>query len=154
MGIGLARIRQVKIPVTDLAGSVDWYRRALGLDLAAEFVEQDVLRGVALADPDTGFVVALRDRSVCANEPDLAGYDVVAFEITDPDKIVARWDDLGLDHTDVWDGGHYGLGVDLRDPDGIVLRFLCGNPIGQGGFAGVATDADGRFSFYETPRLG
>jgi catechol 2,3-dioxygenase-like lactoylglutathione lyase family enzyme len=156
MGIGLARIRQVKIPVTDLAGSVRWYLHALDLELAAEFVEQGELRGAVLADHDSGFVIALRDRDLCPNRPDLSGFDVVSFEIADRvtfHQIVARWDELGLDHTEVWDGGQYGLSVDLTDPDGTALRFLCDNPIGRRKFSGVAYDEDGQVTFYDTPKL-
>jgi catechol 2,3-dioxygenase-like lactoylglutathione lyase family enzyme len=156
MGIGLAKIRQVKIPVADLAGSVRWYRRALDLELAAEFAEEGELRGAVLADRDSGFVIALRDREFCANRPNLSGFDVVAFEIADRDsfhRIVARWDELGLEHTEVWDGGHYGIGVDLPDPDGTVLRFLCDNPIGRAKFSGVAYDENGQVTFYDTPKL-
>ena len=36
---GLDRIAQVKLPVTDLARSVSWYRRLLDLRLWTEFVE-------------------------------------------------------------------------------------------------------------------
>lgn len=157
MGIGVVRVRQLKVPVTDLIASTEWYRKALGLELAAEFVEQGVVRGVALADPDTGFVMALRDRSVTASTPDLEGFDVVGFEVESKDALrtlVARWKDLGLDTTEVWDGGPFGAGADLRDPDGTVLRFLADNPIGTGGFVGVEFGEGGRASTYETSRLG
>ncbi|HEU4945957.1 MAG TPA: VOC family protein [Kribbella sp.] len=156
MGIGLAKIRQVKIPVTDLAGSVAWYRHALDLELAAEFVEQGELRGAVLADRASGFLIALRDRELCAGRPALAGFDVVGFEITDREtfhRIVARWDELGIEHTAVWDGGSFGLGVDVQDPDGTVLRFLCGNPIGRTEFHGVEYDENGQVTFYDEPKL-
>jgi catechol 2,3-dioxygenase-like lactoylglutathione lyase family enzyme len=156
MGIGLVKIRQVKIPVTDLAGSVRWYLRALDLELAAEFAEQGELRGAVLADQDGGFMIALRDRDLCASRPDLSGFDVVGFEIADRDtfhQIVARWDELDVEHTEVWDGGHYGLSVDLPDPDGTVLRFLCDDPIGRTKFNGVAYDENGQVTYYDTPTL-
>lgn len=156
MGIGLTRIRQVKIPVTDLGRSVAWYRRALGLDLATEFVEHGELRGAALADRESGFVIALRDRDVCASRPDLAGFDVVALEIESRHALydlVARWDHLGVDHTDILDMGRYGLGVDVPDPEGTVVRFLCDNPLGRGGFIGIEFDDAGNQTRYDTPRL-
>lgn len=42
---GLDRIAQIKLPVTDLARSVTWYRLLLDLRLWAEFVEDGVLGG-------------------------------------------------------------------------------------------------------------
>ncbi len=62
-----AGIAQVKIPVTDLARSVRWYRRLLGLRLWTEIVEDGVVRGAGLIDPQGRFGIALRDRSVCAS---------------------------------------------------------------------------------------
>ena len=153
---GLTRIRQVKIPVSDLRRSVAWYRRALDVDLAGEFVEQGVLRGAVLADRESGFVVALRDRAACPTPLDLAGFDVVAFEVGSRQALhdlVARWDELGVEHTDVLDAGPFGLGVDAVDPDGMHLRFLYDNPFGRGDFIGVASDGSGRFSTYDAPRL-
>lgn len=45
---GLDRFAQVKLPVTDLARSVRWYRQFLDLRLWFEIVEDGVLRGAAL----------------------------------------------------------------------------------------------------------
>jgi hypothetical protein len=50
---GLDRIAQVKLPVTDLVHSVTWYRRLLDLRLWTEFVEDGVLRGARLIDPQS-----------------------------------------------------------------------------------------------------
>lgn len=41
--LGFERILQVKIPVTDLQRSVNWYRRVFGLRLAWESDEPDVV---------------------------------------------------------------------------------------------------------------
>jgi catechol 2,3-dioxygenase-like lactoylglutathione lyase family enzyme len=154
MGLGLTRIRQVKLPVGDLERSTRWYRQALDLDLAAEFCEGGVLRGVALADRETGFVIALRERTTIPGEPSVEGLDVFALEVESLealDVLIARWDELGIEHTDLLDSGVYGKALDLFDPDGVRVRFLCGNPIGQGGFHGFDF-ADGGMVVYDTPR--
>src|SRR5688500_12719241 len=78
--VGGIRIRHVKIPVTDLARSVGWYRDLLELALAAEFCEEGSLRGAQLMHP-SGFGIALREREYCSSTPDLTGFDVVAFEL-------------------------------------------------------------------------
>lgn len=80
MTLGLTRIRHAKVPVADIRRSVAWYRSVLDLELAAEFAEQGVVRGVQLMDPAGGFGIALREREFCASKPDLAGFDVFAIE--------------------------------------------------------------------------
>src|SRR4029453_9433583 len=44
--LGVTRIRHAKLPVSDLQRSVAWYRALLDMELAAEFAEQGVVRGV------------------------------------------------------------------------------------------------------------
>jgi catechol 2,3-dioxygenase-like lactoylglutathione lyase family enzyme len=55
------RIRHAKLPVADLQRSPAWYQSLLDLELAAEFAEEGVVRGVQLVDPAGGFGVALWD---------------------------------------------------------------------------------------------
>ena len=56
----LAGIHHLKLPVTDLARSLEWYRSRLGYQLQIEFVEQGTLMGYALAHPAGGPDLALR----------------------------------------------------------------------------------------------
>jgi catechol 2,3-dioxygenase-like lactoylglutathione lyase family enzyme len=156
VGAGMTKIHHVKIPVTDLQRSVPWYRALLDLELTGEFVEQGVIRGVVLTDHDSGCIIALRDRAVCASRPDLTGFDPFAVTIASTEALhglLAHCDRLGVEHSDIMDSGTYGLGVDVPDPDGTVLRFLCGSGIGEDGFVGVEWDDDGRASVYDQPRF-
>ena len=73
MGIGVTKVKHVKIPVTDLQISVDWYCRLMDLTLAHEFIEQDELRGAALRSMEGGFSFALRLRQHCSSAPDWTG---------------------------------------------------------------------------------
>jgi catechol 2,3-dioxygenase-like lactoylglutathione lyase family enzyme len=151
---GLDRIGQVKLPVTDLARSVDWYRRFLDLRLVFEIVEDGVLRGAGLFDAEQRFNIALRDRTVCASQPDLDGFDVVAFLPASRsvlEDLVERCDRLGFAHSDIQDGPE-GSRLDVPDPDGTVLRFYHFTAPTDG-FTGVEF-RDGRLAgFYATPRL-
>ena len=120
-----AGIAQVKIPVTDLARSVGWYRQLLGLRLWTEIVEDGVVRGAGLIDPQGRFGIALRDRSGCASTPDLRGFDVVAFRPesrAELEELAARCTRLGITHDgiQVTRGGEL---LDVPDPDGTVVRF-------------------------------
>src|SRR6185312_17306831 len=77
----LAGIHHLKLPVTDLARSVDWYRSRLGYQVQVEFVEQGQLMGVALAHPAGGPDLGLRldpERARAA-----AGFDYFAIGVPD-----------------------------------------------------------------------
>jgi catechol 2,3-dioxygenase-like lactoylglutathione lyase family enzyme len=153
---GLTRIRHAKVPVTDLRRSVAWYQSVLDLELAAEFAEQGVVRGVQLMDPGGRFGIALRDREFCASRPDLAGFDVFAIEaesVAALRRLAERCESLGVAHRGVQDRGEYGAALDIPDPDGTVLRFLANNPINEGHFLGVDIDAYGQPSVYLTPKM-
>src|SRR3989442_15793677 len=60
MDTAINGFHHVKLPVTDLARSRDWYARVLGLQTHIEFVEGGVLMGVAMRDPDDSIGLALR----------------------------------------------------------------------------------------------
>jgi catechol 2,3-dioxygenase-like lactoylglutathione lyase family enzyme len=152
---GLTRIGQVKLPVTDLARSVAWYRDLLGLRLWVEFVEDGVLRGAGLIDDHGRFAIALRERDACAGRPSLDGFDVVAFQ---PDaeevlhELVARCERLGVVHGGIRRTPD-GAVLDVPDPDGTVLRFY--HYTGAlTGFTGVETRDGAYTGRYDVPRLG
>jgi catechol 2,3-dioxygenase-like lactoylglutathione lyase family enzyme len=151
---GLDRIAQVKLPVSDLAVSVAWYRGLLDLRLWVEIVEDDVLRGAGLIDPQGRFNISLRDRSVCAGQPDLNGFDVVAF-LPDSrsvlDEMVARCDQLGIAHNGIQETPAGAL-LDVPDPDGTVLRFYHFTDPTEG-FTGVLFRHGQHVGNYHTPRL-
>ena len=148
---GLDRIAQVKLPVTDLARSVAWYRELLDLRLWTEIVEDGVLRGAALLDPLGRFNIALRDRSVCASQPNLDGFDVVAFLPKSRsllDELVERCEHLGVAHNGMPAGDRLGI----PDPDGTVLRFYHFTAPTEG-FIGVEFRDGEVVGTYQTPRL-
>lgn len=151
---GLDRIAQIKLPVTDLARSVTWYRNLLDLRLWAEFVEDGVLCGAGLIDPRERFAIALRDRRVCAGRPELRGFDVVAFQPASRavlDDLIARCDRLGFSHSGI-EETPAGPRLDIPDPDGTVLRFYhFTGPTDR--FTGVEA-RDGHYvGAYSTPQL-
>ncbi|HKE98417.1 MAG TPA: VOC family protein [Actinomycetes bacterium] len=151
---GLDRIAQVKLPVSDLAASVTWYRQLLDLRLWVEIVEDDVLVGAGLIDPQGRFNISLRDRSVCASQPDLRGFDVVAFLPVSRsvlDDMVARCDRLSVEHNGI-QATPAGALLDVPDPDGTVLRFYHFTDPTEG-FTGVQFRNGQHVGTYHTPRL-
>lgn len=119
VAIGLTRIRHAKVPVTDLRRSLAWYQSLLDLELAAEFAEQGVVRGVQLMDPAGGFGIALRERQFCASKPVLSGFDMFALEaesVAVLHQLAERCERLGVAHGGLQDRGEYGASLDIPDP--------------------------------------
>lgn len=56
----LAGVHHLKLPVTDLARSREWYRTGLGCQVQIEFVEQGQLMGYGLSHPNGGPMLGLR----------------------------------------------------------------------------------------------
>ena len=120
----LAGIHHLKLPVTDLARSRDWYQSRLGYQVVAEIVEQGKLMGLAMAHPNGGPRLALRldpDRARAA-----AGFDYFAIGVPDKDaigRLADRLTALGEDHAGVhWASIGWILPL-LHDPDGHEVRF-------------------------------
>ncbi len=121
----LSGFHHVKVPVTDVTRSRAWYLRVLGLQVVMDFVEDDVLMGVALADPAGSLSIALRHDP--ARAAALSGFDAIALGVptrTGIEQWRARLDDLAEPHGGVVTGHRGGsVLVGLHDPDGIEIRL-------------------------------
>ena len=120
----LAGIHHVKLPVTDLARSLEWYRSRLGYAVHIEFVEQGTLMGYGLAHPAGGPRLALRldpDRARAA-----AGFDYFAIGVADKaaiEQLARKLDELGQPHAGVHRASLGWILPEVLDPDGHTLRF-------------------------------
>ncbi|MEO7421342.1 MAG: VOC family protein [Ornithinibacter sp.] len=156
MKLPIVGVRQIKLPVSDLAISARWYADLFDLELANEFFEDGAVRGVVLADHEAGFVIGLREREHCASNPVLDGFDVCAFMLRGAEAmsaVIDRCVELGIEHGHVDDRGDFGIAMDIADPDGTVLRFVAGAHTGPpGAFAGIEF-ATGAPVIYDQPRL-
>ncbi len=120
----LAGVHHLKLPVTDLARSLEWYRSRLGYDIQVEFVEQGTLMGYSLAHPAGGPNLGLRldpDRARAA-----AGFDYFAIGVPDKaalDQLARKLDDLGQAHAGVHRASLGWILPEVLDPDGHALRF-------------------------------
>jgi catechol 2,3-dioxygenase-like lactoylglutathione lyase family enzyme len=115
----------VKLPVSAVARSRDWYTGVLGFTTDIEFVEDGVLMGVGLARAGMPGGIALR------HDPDrakaLSGFDALALLVPTRDDVhawKARLDEAGQPHGGIVTGHRGGtLLVGLHDPDGIEIRL-------------------------------
>jgi catechol 2,3-dioxygenase-like lactoylglutathione lyase family enzyme len=117
-------IHHLKLPVSDLALSREWYERVLGYTVDREFPDDDgVVRGVGGGLPGAGVPVALRQNGEAA--AGIAGFDPVSFAIADraaAEAWVAHFDALGERHSEIRRASR-GWVVDVYDPDGLTVRL-------------------------------
>lgn len=115
----------VKLPVSDVARSRDWYERVLGFTVTVEFVEEGVLRGVGLGREGAAGGIALRHDPERAKA--MSGFDAVALLVVTREDVhawKARLDAAGEPHGGIVTGHKGGtVLVGLRDPDGIEIRL-------------------------------
>jgi catechol 2,3-dioxygenase-like lactoylglutathione lyase family enzyme len=117
-------VHHLKLPVRDLARSRAWYESRLGYQVTTEFVEDGVVKGVAMEHPNGGPSFGLRldpDRAERA-----AGFDYFSIGVPSKAAIEALADSLTA-MGDVHAGVHFAtIGWILpgtHDPDGHEVRF-------------------------------
>ena len=121
-------IGHISLTVTDLAASVEWYQRVLGL---GKMMDEDHPGGRAeiLITPDFRLIIGLHLHD--ANEGELfsetkTGLDHVGFNVPNREALeawIARFDELGVEHGEV-EEAPYGALVAFRDPDNIQLEMI------------------------------
>ncbi|MEU5879652.1 VOC family protein [Spirillospora sp. NPDC047279] len=117
-------VHHLKLPVRDLARSMEWYRTRLGYEVAMEFVEQGVLMGVAMTHPAGGPALALRLDPTRAEVA--AGFDYFSIGVPGKetvDALAQHLTDLGETHAGVHFASIGWILPDLHDPDGHEVRF-------------------------------
>ncbi len=157
MGVGMTKVLHVKIPVTDLQRSAEWYAELMDLVLTREFIEDGELRGAALHSPEGGFAFALRLRDHCSSQPILVGFDVVALHMATRGALTTlrqRCDRLGIRCTEIQDRAANEAVVDVADPDGTVLRFYWVADTGEpDSFTGLIFNGDAPPRLAAEPQL-
>jgi catechol 2,3-dioxygenase-like lactoylglutathione lyase family enzyme len=117
-------VHHLKLPVTDLQRSIDWYGSRLGYRVAVEFRQHGERTGVSMLHPAGGPGLGL------VRSPDLArvaaGFDYFAIGVPDRASIVALADHLtalGERHAGVHFATLGWILPMLHDPDGHEVRF-------------------------------
>jgi len=150
----LAGIHHLKLPVTDLARSLEWYRSRLGYEVQTEFVEKGQLMGYALAHPGGGPPLGLRLDPARARAA--AGFDYFAIGVPDKsamDRLASRLDALGQAHAGVHEASFGWILPEVPDPDGHALRFYTMEHHTDPDLAGITTIHDPRESAERRERL-
>ncbi len=121
----LVGLHHLRIPVTGVETSRDWYVRVLGLTPLLDHEEEDRLTGVVLGH-GCGLTIGLHLDP--AGAAALRGYALVALAVSGVEEL-ANWslwlEQLDVPHTPVL-MGTLGSRLEVADPDGIVVELLAG----------------------------
>lgn len=121
----LAGVHHVKLPITDLQRSTDWYGEVFGFRVTMEFPGTDgVAQGVAGDVPGLGATtLALRVNPTVVRS--CRGFDPVSFAVDDRADVEAwatHLDSLGIAHSPVIEAS-VGWLLAFEDPDGLQLHL-------------------------------
>ena len=111
----MLRFDHLRIPVTDLARSREWYMATLGLTLEFEVPDR---KTVALQDSE-GFTIFLQEAPAAV----APGGCALWFQVEDVDSTFAAWSARGVTFGHEPRKSYWGYGAELVDPDGYLLRL-------------------------------
>jgi catechol 2,3-dioxygenase-like lactoylglutathione lyase family enzyme len=117
-------IHHIKVPVTDLERSRDWYASRLGYRVDIEFVEDGRLMGLSMSHPNGGPDIALRlnpERSAGLGDFDFFAIGLPTKDAAD--ALAQHLTDLGEQHAGVHFATIGWILPALHDPDGHEVRF-------------------------------
>lgn len=111
----MLRFDHLRLPVSDLVRSREWYVRTLGMRVEFEVPER---RSVALQDGD-GFTIFLQ----VVDAPVAPNGSALWFQVADVDAAFAEWSARGVAFAHAPRKCYWGYGAELRDPDGYLIRL-------------------------------
>jgi catechol 2,3-dioxygenase-like lactoylglutathione lyase family enzyme len=115
-------LHHVRLPVSDVMRSRDWYIDVLGFEPCLSVESED--RGVGVVvDHPSGLALGLHYEPALARA--LRGFCSIALSVG-TDEDLTRWctrlDTLGVGHSAPTQG-HLGWYVEVPDPDGLVIEL-------------------------------
>ena len=111
----MLKLDHLRLPVTDLARSRDWYVGTLGLTVEFEVPDRQT---VALQD-DQGFALFLQQ----APSPVAPSGCALWFQVDDVDATWTAWAARGVAFAHAPRTTYWGYGAELVDPDGYLIRL-------------------------------
>src|SRR5262245_5390635 len=104
----MLKFDHLRLPVTDLARSRDWYTRTLGLTIEFEVAERQT---VALQDTD-GFTIFLQQ----VRRPVIPNRGALWFQVADVAATFTDWSARGVQFAHAPRKSYWGYGAELTDP--------------------------------------
>jgi catechol 2,3-dioxygenase-like lactoylglutathione lyase family enzyme len=109
----MLKFDHLRIPVTSLTRSRDWYVNTVGMKVEFEMPER---RAVAVQDGE-GFTIFLEEAPV------VPGGCALWFQVVDVETVFAEWSARGVEFAHGPRKSYWGYGAELADPDGYLIRL-------------------------------
>lgn len=122
----------LSLSVTDLERSTRWYEDLFGLQVVAE-ITGNGFRRKRLQPPEGTLTLTLTQHEAEERVPfdeRHPGMDHVALALRDSDNLKAmkvRFEELGVEHSELKESGGGAMMITLRDPDNIQLEVFDGS---------------------------
>jgi catechol 2,3-dioxygenase-like lactoylglutathione lyase family enzyme len=94
----MLKLDHLRIPVTNVARSRDWYVRTLGMKVETIFLQ-------------------------AASAPVVPGGCALWFQVADVEAVFAEWSARGVEFAHGPRRSYWGYGAELADPDGYLVRL-------------------------------
>lgn len=124
----ISGVHHVSFSVNDPSASAAWYQDVLGFAHHSD-VQGETFGRIRLRQPDGGLIVTLTHHQEGSGDrfSELrTGLDHLSFHVADGD--IASWkrrfEERGVDHSDIRVNGAGGGSITLRDPDNIQLEVF------------------------------
>lgn len=115
----IVSFHHVRLPVSDVLSSHDWYIDIFGFRSVLTFETEDRVTGVALEHP-CGAVLGLHQDAERAGA--LRGFVVIGLCVPDISEWAGYLDRRAVPHT-APEFGHLGRHLQIADPDGILVEL-------------------------------
>ena len=115
-------LHHLRLPVSDVMRSRDWYSATFGFEPCLSLEEEDRVVGIVVIHR-SGLTLGLHHDPALARA--LRGFCSVALSVgavDDLDRWCTRLDTLGIKHTAPAEG-HLGWYVEVPDPDGLIIQL-------------------------------
>lgn len=124
----ISGVHHVSFSVNDPAESAAWYQDVLGFAHHSD-VQGETFARIRLCQPDGGLIVTLTSHQEGSGDRfnELrTGLDHLSFQVADGDIATwkRRFEERGVDHSDIRANGAGGGSITLRDPDNIQLEVF------------------------------
>ena len=126
-------LHHVSFSVCDREKSVAWYQGVMGFERHSD-VEADTFTRTRMRQPDSGIMITLTQHSQGSGDrfaETRTGMDHLSLQVPGIEDLRAwkrRFEEHGVDHSEIKETGSGAAMITFRDPDNIQLELFAAAP--------------------------